>query len=187
MITSESDTFWTTIQLHILVAAVRAFHHGHGTTPQPPIALSPQLLHIATYAAAHQPASDTPSFGGVHGDDGSAAGKRPREPRSPPSQRRLWVLALLYANPLTPCTVPQVAHVFGLRESDVRSARPNTARKVGRAMMAPFGHWLVELQHAGLVPVWRPEYDPPQPSPTRSTLPSPRTNHLRPLGGPTGT
>ncbi len=167
---TAADAFWTAAQVTLLLTWVRATHRVLGTTPRPPI---PRAEAIALVTSQHHTPTQ-PTFGGTSGTD------------PPPSERRLWVLALLYANPETPCTAPQVAHAFGLRESSVRAARPTTAHKVGRAIMAPFGHWLAELRHAGLVPSWRPEYDPPAPSPRSSPRTRPETGHLRPLGGPGG-
>lgn len=118
-----------------------------------------------------------PSFGGPLDDE---AGPPTLDPRL----ARLQVRAMLMANPATPCSTEEVAAVFGLRQGSVREARPASARRVGRALVAPFGHWLRALERGGLLPQW--EADLPQGEPVacravRARSPAPR---LEALGGP---
>lgn len=68
--------------------------------------------------------------------------------------------------------------MFGVREGDVRSARPASARRIGRAWMAPFGDWLVAV-HINLALAAQTEARR-TPRVREVTLPT-----LRPLGGPT--
>jgi hypothetical protein len=116
---------------------------------------------------------DVPSFGG--GDEEVV----PASPRVQADRlRRLQARAALYATPATLCSTQDVADVFGLREGDVRLARPASARRLGRAWLAPFGDWLVAL---GIdLPALAEAVEEIRAPRTRTvTLPT-----LRPLGGP---
>jgi hypothetical protein len=116
---------------------------------------------------------DGPVFGG---DD------KPEAPATRRVQadrlRRLQARAALYATPATLCSTQDIADVFALRESDVRASRPASARRVGRAWMAPFGDWLVALgvDLDGLAA----QAEAPRVVRTRA----PAAPTLRPLGGP---
>jgi len=91
---------------------------------------------------------------------------------------------MLFANPDTPCSSEEVAAVLGLRQATVRDARPGTARQMGRAMVAPFGHWVVALRRAAVLPSWPEELNDgiDRASARRAQARAPR---LLPLGGPT--
>ena len=80
--------------------------------------------------------------------------------------------------PATLCSTQDIADVFALRESDVRASRPASARRIGRAMMAPFGDWLMALgvDLEGLAA----QAEAPRVVRTRA----PAAPTLRPLGGP---
>lgn len=93
--------------------------------------------------------------------------------------RRLQARAALYATPATLCSTQDIADVFALRESDARACRPESARRIGRTWMAPFGDWLVALgvDLEGLAA------QAEVPRVVRVRAPSAPT--LRPLGGPT--
>ena len=92
--------------------------------------------------------------------------------------RRLHARAALFATPETFCSTQDIADVFGLRESDVRAARPLTARRIGRACMAPFGDWLVAI---GIDLDALADRTAATRAPTVRTVDTPT---LRPLGGP---
>lgn len=83
----------------------------------------------------------SPVFGGDE-DDVVPAAPRVQLDRL----RRLQARAALFATPETLCSTEDVADVFGLRQGDVRAVRPETARRIGRAWMAPFGDWLRALR-----------------------------------------
>lgn len=107
-----------------------------------------------------------PSFGGPLDED------ELRPPALDPRLARLRVRAMLVANPGTPCSTEEVAAVFGLRQGSVRDARPATAQRIGRALVAPFGHWLRALERAGLVPRWEedlPDGEPVEIGPLRAS------------------
>lgn len=112
-----------------------------------------------------------PSFGG---DDAPQASKQTQADRL----RRLHARAALFATPETFCSTQDIADVFGLRESDVRAARPLTARRIGRACMAPFGDWLVAI---GIDLDALADRTAATRAPTVRTVDTPT---LRPLGGP---
>lgn len=116
-----------------------------------------------------------PSFGGVEDDPDRRWDRR---------LARLQVRAMLFANPDTPCSSEEVAAVLGLRQGTVRDARPTTARSMGRALVAPFGHWVVALRRAAVPPSWPTELDDglDRPLAPRTHARAPR---LLPLGGPT--
>lgn len=188
MYVSADDAFWNPMRLADLVTRVNATARARGTTPRRPLPVtSPGAM-----AADRTPSSSSwldeghPVFGGFDDDaDGVAPSHSSRRLQA---LDRLKARALLFANPETPCSTLEVANVFRLRERRVRDARPNTAQWIGRAWMAPFGHWLVALRHAGLVPVWPDEMELPTAAPPpRSCAPARhRSGHLRPLGGPHG-
>ncbi|MBN1335085.1 MAG: hypothetical protein JXB39_03905 [Deltaproteobacteria bacterium] len=58
---------------------------------------------------------------------------------------RVQARAALYAAPETLVTATDVAFAIGLRDAEVRAARPASARRVGRTWRAPFRDWLVIL------------------------------------------
>ena len=184
MFVSEDDAFWS-MELGVVLTNVIAVHRQRGTTPRPPLSIAKTARRGRVRCRVPWPATGQPVFGGV--EDSRAVGNSgPRRRGGGDPLLRVRVLALLYANPETPCSVPQVARVFGLREKDVRSARPGSAMKVGRALLAPFDHWLVTLRRAGLVPAWPEELEAP---PKEASSPSSprrrhRPGHLQPLGGP---
>ncbi len=135
------------------------------------------------------PASDRPAFGGPLTDDGDEQDSSPRRRQRGELHQRLALRARLYAQPATPCSAPEVAWVFGLRESDVRAFRPTTAQRCGRAILAPFAHWLVCLETAGLLPSWEPVSGVAPHRAGQSTHPRRRGStapKLLPLGGPGG-
>ena len=113
-----------------------------------------------------------PTFG--EGDDEPASGRLQAD-----RLRRLHARAALFATPETLCSTQDVADVFGVREGDVRAARPASARRIGRAWMAPFGDWLVAL-HIDLDVLAAQTEARRAPRVREITLPT-----LRPLGGPT--
>lgn len=127
----------------------------------------------------HQPARlpAEPSFGGPLDEE-------PRGRSLDPRLARLHVRAMLFANPATPCSTEEVAAVLGLRQGSVRDARPASTQRVGRALVAPFGHWLLALERAGLVPRWDDEV----PDVARAEGPARRRRVTAPkleaLGGP---
>jgi hypothetical protein len=125
---------------------------------------------------------EQPRFGGVDDADGALTPGAVRHRRL----LRLQVRALLFANADTICSAVEVASVLGIREADVRAARPGAARPCGRAMMAPFRLWLDALQAAGVVPRWDEdgELQPTAPSPRSRAGRSHAVPRLRPLGGP---
>ena len=96
---------------------------------------------------------------------------------------RLRVRALLFANPDTPCSASEVASVLGVRESAVRDARPASARKLGRALVAPFAHWLRSLNRAGVLPAFT-DLEGDAPGRPRRARGASRAPRLVPLGGP---
>jgi hypothetical protein len=102
------------------------------------------------------PATEGPAFGGPLSDNEDEQDSSPRRKVRGELHRRLALRARLYAQPATPCSAPEVAWVFGLRESDVRANRPSTAQRCGRAILAPFAHWLACLEAVGLLPTWEP-------------------------------
>ena len=149
---------------------------------------------LASRRAGHlwlvpSPLPDSPAFGGQFSDDEDEQDSSPRRRQRGELHQRLALRARLYTQPATPCSAPEVAWVFGLRESDVRAYRPTTAQRCGRAILAPFAHWLVCLEHAGLLPSWEPMSEatqhgagrPPRARRRGSTAPK-----LMPLGGPGG-
>ena len=184
MFVSEDEDFWS-LELGVVLANIAAVHRQRGTTPRPPLAIAETVRLGRVRRRVPWPEPRQPVFGGVE-DGGAEEDGGPRRRGGGDPLLRVRVMASLYANPEAPCSAPQVARVFGLREGDVRAARPPSARKVGRALLAPFGHWLVTLQRAGLVPAWPEELEPPTKIPTSppSTRRFSRPGHLRPLGGP---
>lgn len=184
MFVSDDEAFWS-MELGVVLANIAAVHRRRGTTPRPPLAIAEAAKRGRIRRRVLWTGIGRPVFGGM--EDGSSeedGGPRRRGGGDPLLKVR--VMALLYANPEAPCSTPQVARVFGLREGDVRAVRPPSARKVGRALLAPFGHWLINLQRAGLVPAWPEELEaPPEgPSSPTSARRRRRPGHLRPLGGP---
>jgi hypothetical protein len=135
------------------------------------------------------PLPESPAFGGPLTDDGDEQDSSPRRRQRGELHQRLALRARLYSQPATPCSAPEVAWVFGLRESDVRAYRPTTAQRCGRAILAPFAHWLVCLEAKGLLPTWEPVNEAPPhhagrpPRPRRRGATAPK---LLPLGGPGG-
>lgn len=119
---------------------------------------------------------DGPSFGGL---DEEPADERASRRVQADRLRRLQARAALYATPATLCSTQDVADVFGVREADVRAARPASARRLGRAWMAPFGEWLMALGIDLDALVAQAEL----PRVVRTRTPAAPT--LRPLGGPT--
>lgn len=115
-----------------------------------------------------------PVFGGDDDEPEAPATRRVQADRL----RRLQARATLYATPATLCSTQDIADVFALRESDVRASRPSSARRIGRAWMAPFGDWLVALgvDLEGLAA----QAEAPRVVRTRT----PAAPTLRPLGGP---
>lgn len=128
-------------------------------------------------------AAGLPVFGGVDENGG------PEPPGSTRRGRKSWriqVRALLFANPDTPCSVEEVANVLGIQEGKVRGVRPATAQYVGKALMAPFGHWLVSLRDAGILPTWTEEGEASNVvrEPRRAPPARRHGGQLEPLGGP---
>lgn len=123
-------------------------------------------------------ACDTPSFGGLNEDeDFRPATRRVQADRL----RRLHTRAVLFATPETLCATQDIADVFGIAEGDVRASRPPTARRIGRAWMAPFADWLQALRID--LDAMADQTDAPRRRSVREiTAPT-----LRPLGGPTPT
>ncbi len=120
--------------------------------------------------------SDSPRFGGLDEDEElRPATRRVQADRL----RRLHTRAVLFATPETLCSTQDIADVFGIAEGDVRASRPISARRIGRAWMAPFADWLVAL-HINL-DAMADESDAPRRRPIRDIEPP----TLRPLGGPT--
>lgn len=134
----------------------------------------PPALHGRPPAPA---ALQVPSFGGSLDDE-------PGPPALDPRLARLQVRAMLTANPATPCSTEEVAAVFGLRQGSVRDARPASARRVGRALVAPFGHWVRALERAGLLPQWEDELLEDEPVACRSVRARSPAPRLEALGGP---
>ncbi len=180
---TTDDALWNRDRLADLICRANA---TGSPGIQPIVSITPRLRHPTARTA--QPAflrrvvPDQPSFGGV--DDADAA----LTPLSTRHRRllRLQVRALLFANADTICSAVEVASVLGIRESDVRAARPAAARPCGRALMAPFHMWLDALRAAGILPGWGGD---PSPHPVASTPPSrpgrsPTAPRLQPLGGP---
>ncbi len=135
------------------------------------------------------PAFEGPAFGGPLTDDGDEQDSSPRRRQRGELHRRLALRARLYAQPATPCSAPEVAWVFGLRESDVRVCRPTTAQRCGRAILAPFAHWIACLETAGLLPSWEPVSEATlhrAGQPPRARRRGPAAPKLAPLGGPGG-
>jgi hypothetical protein len=87
--------------------------------------------------------------------------------------------AALFATPETLCSIQDVADVFGVSEGDERAARRASARRIGRAWMAPFGGSLVAL-HIDLDALGAQTEANRAPRVGEVTLPS-----LLPLGTPT--
>ena len=149
---------------------------------------------LASRRAGHlwlvpSPLPDSPAFGGPLTDDGDEQDSSPRRRQRGELHQRLALRARLYSQPATPCSAPEVAWVFGLRESDVRAHRPATAQRCGRAILAPFAHWLVCLETAGLMPSWEPVSEIAlhrAGQPSRSRRRGPAAPKLLPLGGPGG-
>ena len=117
--------------------------------------------------------NDLPTFGG--GADELPASRQLQADRL----RRLHARAALFATRETLCSTQDIADVFGVREGDVRAARPATARQIGRAWMAPFGDWLAAL-HIDLDALADRNDAVRAPRVREITMPA-----LRPLGGPT--
>ncbi|MFH1466502.1 MAG: hypothetical protein ABIO70_19110 [Pseudomonadota bacterium] len=132
------------------------------------------------------PFQGQPVFGGEI-EDASEPNEPGRSRRSRQDRfQRLQTRAWLYAHPDTPCTAGDVAEILGLREGDVRAARPESIQPCGRGLLAPFGHWKAALEAAGLLPVWgeqAPADTPmvPTPAPRARGL---RAQRLANLGGP---
>ena len=128
-----------------------------------------------------------PVFGGDSGKQGVLPGASRSPARRERKQRfeRLQVRAFLYQNPATPCTAQDVAEVFGLRESAVRSCRPVTAKKCGRGLLAPFSHWRTALERAGLLPTWKSELldDEGRVARPRRARARDKVHRLSPIGG----
>jgi len=178
------EAFWDRghlIDLIYRVHAAAAVQGGPARWPTPRSNSSDSC--ITPYRPARCEWGGQPVFRGI--DDGETPVPRPASRREHNSLR-VQVRALLYCNPETPCSVEEVANVLGLREGDVRNARPGTAKRVGRAIMAPFGHWLVGLRQAGLMPTWTDDAEPHPlaavPRPQARTRP--RSGQIMPLGGP---
>jgi hypothetical protein len=183
MFITEDEGFWS-LELGIVLTNIATVHRRRGTAPRPPLAIAAAAKRGRVRRRVPWPTAGQPVFGGVE-DGRSEEDGGPRRRGCDDPLLRVRVMALLYANPEAPCSTPQVARVFGLRETDVRSARPPSARRVGRALLAPFGHWLVTLQRAGLVPAWPDELEAPSEGPSSpSARRRHRPGHLRPLGGP---
>lgn len=108
------------------------------------------------------------------GDDAPASGRLQAD-----RLRHLHARATLVATPETPCSTQDIADVFCVREGDVRAARPASARRIGRAWMAPFGDCLVALQ-IDLAALAAQTEARRAPRVREVTLPT-----LRPLGEPT--
>lgn len=140
-----------------------------------PLPASPGDLRVRRVAldAPVRRLPDEPSFGGEEEPE-QPAPRRVQADRL----RRLQARAALYATPGTLCSTQDIADVFGLRESDVRAARPASARRLGRAWLAPFGDWLAAL---GIdLDALATANDRPRLIRTRT----PAAPTLRPLGGP---
>jgi hypothetical protein len=156
---------------------------GQALVDRVPVSASQRPGHLWLVPS---PLPDSPAFGGPLSDDEDSGPKRRQRGEL---HRRLALRARLYAQPATPCSAPEVAWVFGLRESDVRAHRPATAQRCGRAILAPFAHWLVCLETAGLLPSWERASEvalhragqPPRSHRRGSAAPK-----LLPLGGPGG-
>ena len=177
------EAFWDRSHLIDLIFRVHAAAAIRGGTPRWPIPRSDSPGSCMPDRPARWDRGCQPAFGGV--DDAGTPDHLPASRRERNSLR-VQVRAILYANPETPCSIEEVANVLGLREGDVRNARPDTAQLVGRALMAPFGHWLGGLRQAGLLPTWADDDDPrPVPVMPRQQAPARlRPGQIVPLGGP---
>lgn len=178
------EAFWS-YELGVVLANLHAAHRRLGTRPRPPVPIAPWASRGRRPRRRLRDGGVQAVFGGVEDDTSTD------DPQSPPDSRgdplnRVQVMALLYGNPETPCSVTQVARVFGLRDKTVRDCRPHTAAEVGRSLMAPFSHWCKSLQRARVIPAWPAELEAPPLSPeTRAHAPVRRAPaRLRPLGGP---
>jgi hypothetical protein len=136
-----------------------------------PMATRPDALSVRRVRLDAPLPPDGPVFAG---EDGDPAPRRVQADRL----RRLQARAALYATPTTLCSTQDIADVFALRESDVRAARPASARHVGRAWMAPFGDWLAVLGVDVAALAARTE------APRELRVRSSSAPTLRPLGGP---
>ena len=189
MFVNEDEAYWST-ELGVLLIALHAACRRLGITPRPPVPVARWARQPRAKRASRYPEADAPVFGGVD-DGGTEDPGGVRRASGDAALLRVKVLALLYANPFTPCTVTQVARAFGLRDGVVRRCRPKTARKVGRAWWAPFGHWKTMLVRAELIPEWPDELEPPAavaapPQSTGRHRGRRQGAPLRPLGGPRG-
>jgi hypothetical protein len=159
---------------------------GQALVDRGPVPVSQRPGHLWLVPS---PLPDSPAFGGQLTDAGDELDSSPRRRQRGELHQRLALRARLYAQPATPCSALEVAWVFGLRESDVRAYRPATAQRCGRAILAPFAHWLECLETAGLLPSWELESEvalhragrPPRAHRRGSAAPK-----LLPLGGPGG-
>ena len=189
MFVNEDEAYWST-ELGVLLIALHSACRRLGVAPRPPVPIARWARKPRGERATRWPVGDGPVFGGV--DDGGVEDSGgARRASGDAALLRVKVLALLYANPFTPCTMTQVARAYGLRDGVVRRCRPKTALRVGRAWMAPFGHWKAMLVREGLVPEWPAELEP-----AAAAVAPPQTTGrrrgrrqgvpLRPLGGPRG-
>jgi len=182
----NADEIYWSYELGVVLASLHAAHRRLGTRPRPPVPIAPWAMRGRVRQRLRWAWGGEPVFGG-EGEAPPADEPGARHAVRGDPLLRVRVLALLYGNPATPVSVPQVARVFGLRDSDVRAARPASAAPIGRAMMAPFSHWCTSLEQAGLIPSWPAELEAPAQQPPRPAFTSgSRAAHgrLRPLGGP---
>ena len=177
------EAYWNRSHLVDLIFRVHAAAAARGGTARWPTPRSNSSGSYRPGRPGRGEQGSQPVFGGV---DDTAAPDGPSASRRERYSLRVHVRGILYANPETPCSVKEVSNVLGLREGDVRRARPDTAQHIGRALMAPFSHWLRSLRQAGLLPTWA---DDANPHPVAEILRQqararPRSGQLKPLGGP---